>query len=341
MLDKDAVRRILPLLVVLLSLTAFPAVARASAPSETQAVVLLVSAAPDAPTHDYVVQPGDTLWDIARANGMTLDELLQANDLDPSATLHVGQVLQVTGAPSPGSTQTEQPLQVYAVERGDTPWDIAIAHGMTVAELLQANNLSPSAKLHVGQELKVKSVPQPAEPPAAPPAPVEATASPAEPTTPEQSVVAPPAAAAEAPAPEQPAEVPPVPAIPDAAAIVFSLVNTHRAEAGLPALAWSPLLFQAAQAHADDCAGRNRGSHTGSDGSRLRVRLERAGYAPGNATENWANARSPEHAVAMWWNEPANGPHRRAILGRSYSEVGIGVARGGWGYYYIMDFASP
>jgi len=81
-------------------------------------------------------------------------------------------------------------------------------------------------------------------------------------------------------------------------------------------------------------------SHTGSDGASLSERLARAGYAPQRASENWANARSPQHAFLMWWNEPANGPHRRNILDADYTEIGIGVARGSWGFYLIADFAS-
>ncbi len=42
----------------------------------------------------------------------------------------------------------------------------------------------------------------------------------------------------------------------------------------------------------------------------------------------------------MWFNEGPNGPHRRAILGSAYTEVGIGVARGSWGYYFIADFGG-
>jgi uncharacterized protein YkwD len=130
------------------------------------------------------------------------------------------------------------------------------------------------------------------------------------------------------------------PELADWPAAVLALINARRAERGLPALAWSDQLAAAAQAHADDCARRNRGGHTGSDGAKLRERLARAGWEPGYASENWANARSVEHAVSMWWNESAGGPHRRNILGPNYTEAGIGVARGAWGLYFIVDFAS-
>jgi uncharacterized protein YkwD len=49
-----------------------------------------------------------------------------------------------------------------------------------------------------------------------------------------------------------------------------------------------------------------------------------------------------EHAFSLWWNESAGrDPHRRNILSRHYDRIGIGVAPGSWGTYFVADFASP
>ena len=62
----------------------------------------------------YTVKAGDTLWDIANLFGVTLDDIVRANNIaDPSA-LSEGQVLTVpirppTSAPAPGATGTVQP----------------------------------------------------------------------------------------------------------------------------------------------------------------------------------------------------------------------------------------
>jgi hypothetical protein len=45
-------------------------------------------------TTEYTVRPGDSLWDIARSNGTTVDELKQANGIDGSR-IYAGQVLDV------------------------------------------------------------------------------------------------------------------------------------------------------------------------------------------------------------------------------------------------------
>lgn len=45
----------------------------------------------------YTVQPGDTPYSIARALGVSLDSLLQANGIADPTTLQIGDVLQVPG----------------------------------------------------------------------------------------------------------------------------------------------------------------------------------------------------------------------------------------------------
>ncbi len=79
----------------------------------------------------------------------------------------------------------------------------------------------------------------------------------------------------------------------------------------------------------------------GSDGAALRSRLARAGYAARAASENWANTWNAQGTFAMWFNEPPGAdPHRRNILDPAYKEIGIGIAAGGWGYYFVADFGS-
>jgi len=208
----------------------------------------------------------------------------------------------------------------YTVQAGDTLWDIAVAHGITVEKLIAANDLADPSLLRAGQVIFVPA--QPIKNPQAA-SPAAATAVPAPAGTP----IALPA--------DLPAEIAGWPAK------ILALINDKRAAQGLPALAWSPELASVAQAHAADCAQHNRGSHVGSDGASLLTRLDRAGYVTSRASENWANAQDVGHAFGLWWNEsPGNDPHRRNILGANYTEIGIGIARGPWGYYFIADFGS-
>lgn len=49
----------------------------------------------------YIVQPGDTLWAISRANGLTVGQLAAANGMDPNDLLLIGRRLSI---PQPGSS---------------------------------------------------------------------------------------------------------------------------------------------------------------------------------------------------------------------------------------------
>lgn len=106
---------------------------------------------------------------------------------------------------------------------------------------------------------------------------------------------------------------------------VLNLVNQARAEHGLPPLLASSLLMSAAQVHVDDMVNNQIYSHTGSDGSSVRARARRIGYASSNGvSENWVSATSPESAMAWWMNSYV---HRGNILNGKWRELGVGVRR--------------
>lgn len=64
----------------------------------------------------YIVKSGDTLWSIARNNGLTVDELKRLNNLTSNA-LSIGQVLKLkSSSPTIPSTNDE----TYIVKSGDT-----------------------------------------------------------------------------------------------------------------------------------------------------------------------------------------------------------------------------
>lgn len=350
-------RRLLPLVLLTLILltpslvsaanSAQPADPEQPIPSERLADIPRASETP-AFGYVYTVVAGDDLWQIAIAHGLDMEQLAAENNLEAPYWLQPGDRLWVPAEPAvvhqaapPVEQQTAQaaaPAATYVVQSGDDVWQIAVAHGLEEEELAAANGLQPPYWIHPGDRLVIPG--QAAqEQQAAPAAETAATA--------EQ-----PAAA-----PEQPAAAPEQPADPAAAneisaqstasadlspgaALILNNMNEKRAAFGLPALSWSGALAQAAQAHAQDLAARGWGGHVGSDGAHLRTRLNRVGYGAVYTSENWANTTGSQQAFDMWWFEPDWGPHRLNILGANYAEIGIGIAQGGWGYFYVADFGS-
>lgn len=291
-------------------------------PTKTSPVSNTVS---EVPCAVYAVAPNDTLWDIAANYGLTLDDLLAANPgVDPKR-LMVGQELII-----PGLSQEA----LAAAGRDSAPAEVAAPVEAAPAEA------APAEVAAVETTAVEATTPAEAAEPAATPAPegvaAEAAAASDASVATEAAAAAPaaeaPPAVTEAPAPE---------AINPMAQEMLDRINEKRVAGGLPALAWNTQLAAAAQAHAADCANRNRGSHVGSDGARLTARLQRTGFAASWSGENWANARSVERAMQMWWNEPPGAdPHVQNIMARRATEVGIGVASGAWGIYFIADFGS-
>ncbi len=270
----------------------------------------------------YIVKANDTLWNIASRYGLFVNDLLAANPSVDPQRLRIGQSLRI---PISGNTgQAAAPASaLYTVRTDDTLWDIAANYGLSVDDLLAANSGVDPRRLVVGQQLTVPGIAPDLLAAAQAAAPVQ------QPAAPE---------ALEAPAAQAPTQAT---GISPEAQDMLNRINEKRVASGRAPYTWNGELAAAAQAHADDCAQRNRGSHVGSDGARLAARLGRVGYAASWSSENWANARSVAHAMALWLNEPPGAdPHVQNILSTRATEVGIGVAKGAWGYYFIVDFGN-
>jgi len=121
------------------------------------------SVGPEAGT--YTVQAGDTLYDIAQRFEVSLEELMDVNDITDPASLSVGQKLIIPGqepglvpegTPTPEgetTTPTTTAEGVYIIQEGDYPSSIAEQFGISVEELMEANGITDPTSLKVGQEL--------------------------------------------------------------------------------------------------------------------------------------------------------------------------------------------
>ncbi len=120
----------------------------------------------------YRVRPGDTLWGIAAAQGLTPAALAAANGITNGRLLRVGTVLhlsrstpsqQVAGytaaspsssAPTAAPTTTIVDSGSYRVKIGDTLSGIATALGLTPGSLARANGLSLGQPIRPGELLR-------------------------------------------------------------------------------------------------------------------------------------------------------------------------------------------
>jgi len=96
----------------------------------------------------YVVHRGDTLTGIATTFGLTLEELVAANDLRNRNRIAVGQSLYIPGGVGPAGGS-------YQVQHGDTLERIAERHGVTLHALQDANNVVNRNRIQVGQTLTI------------------------------------------------------------------------------------------------------------------------------------------------------------------------------------------
>jgi len=111
--------------------------------------ILFTSYSAQASAHElnYKVQSGDTLWKIASTNNISVQELLNWNNLT-SNTIHVGQELSLI---TPHSHIT---YDSYRVKSGDSLSLIAKNYSITISELKSINHLT-SDVIKIGQILNV------------------------------------------------------------------------------------------------------------------------------------------------------------------------------------------
>lgn len=107
--------------------------------------------APLAAAKSITVQPGDTLWSIAKAAGSDVATIMSMNDL-AGDSIRPGQVLEVPGE-EPVVTEAATPVTVI-VQAGDTLYDIAVENDISVADLIAFNDLGGTV-IHPGQELQL------------------------------------------------------------------------------------------------------------------------------------------------------------------------------------------
>jgi len=102
----------------------------------------------------YTVRKGDNLGKIAKRYGVSVREIIRANNLRKPYIIRPGQKLRI---PTKGRVSKKKTYIYYRVKRGDSLAKIAKRFNTSVKKLIALNNLKKPYTIRPGQRLKVPS----------------------------------------------------------------------------------------------------------------------------------------------------------------------------------------
>ncbi|MGL1886110.1 MAG: LysM peptidoglycan-binding domain-containing protein [Reichenbachiella sp.] len=101
----------------------------------------------------HVVLKGETLYAIAKSYGVSVQDLIEWNELNDAA-LNVGQELMIHGDGKPEEVQLSQ-VDFHVVEPGDTMYSISRKYNVDIKQILDMNQ-KDNFELSIGERIKVK-----------------------------------------------------------------------------------------------------------------------------------------------------------------------------------------
>jgi len=100
----------------------------------------------------YTIQPGDTLSSIARLYQVSVESIVELNNIQNPNLVYPGKKLLL---PENAVDPFGNGVVNYTVQRGDTLYSIARRFGTTIAELVRINNIQNPSLIRVGQEFVI------------------------------------------------------------------------------------------------------------------------------------------------------------------------------------------
>ena len=103
----------------------------------------------------YRVRNGDSLWVIARTHHVSVEQLLQWNNLAAGTSIRPGQQLAIRQQQNPTlASSTVRPVS-YTVRKGDSLSLISQKFNVSINDLKEWNSLDQQKYLKPGQRLKL------------------------------------------------------------------------------------------------------------------------------------------------------------------------------------------
>ncbi len=98
----------------------------------------------------YIVKEGDSLYEIGKKYGYSIEELAAYNDIIDPDKIYIGQVIRF---PEPEDGKMSD--GTYIVKSGDTLWKIAEKYNVSVNDLINKNMLTCPDRIYPGQKLMI------------------------------------------------------------------------------------------------------------------------------------------------------------------------------------------
>lgn len=107
-------------------------------------------------TINYTIKRGETLWEIARKYGTTVQEVANINNIQNPNLIFPGQTIRIlTNTTVRGEETRGTGDIIYTVQRGNTLSGIAQSYNVTVNHILELNNIQNPNLIYPGQKLRI------------------------------------------------------------------------------------------------------------------------------------------------------------------------------------------
>ena len=149
-MTSTTLKRILILFLIIAFLAwTTPAIAQDPTPTPTETTTPLPGASPQPATGPvYIVQPGDSLYNIANDFGVAMSDLIAANDIVDANTISVGAHIII-----PGLEGINGILNKESISYGDTLRSISRRDQIPEDLLRQLNHITSPSELYAGEKL--------------------------------------------------------------------------------------------------------------------------------------------------------------------------------------------
>lgn len=99
----------------------------------------------------YTVQPGDTLYEIARLYGSTVNEIADVNNITNPNIIYPGSVILIPVKEE--DIETPPGSLIYTVQPGDTLYIISLLFGVSTQSILALNNINNPSLIYPGLKI--------------------------------------------------------------------------------------------------------------------------------------------------------------------------------------------